>query len=59
MACSKLVTMAIYVVKQACGNDLMASVYTQYGPITNGSVKVRPDAAVRYRTIFLMVLTFT
>ena len=28
MACSKLVAMAIYVVKQACGNDILASVYT-------------------------------
>ena len=26
MACSKLEAMAIYVVKQACGNDIMASV---------------------------------
>ena len=26
MACSKLKAMAIYVVKQACGNDIMASV---------------------------------
>jgi hypothetical protein len=28
MACSKLGAMAIYVVKQACGNDIMACVYT-------------------------------
>ena len=28
MAGSKLEAMAIYVVKQACGNDIMASVYT-------------------------------
>ena len=27
MACSKLEAMAIYVVKQACGNDIMACVY--------------------------------
>ena len=27
MACSKLEAMVIYVVKQACGNDIMASVY--------------------------------
>ena len=26
LACSKLETMAIYVVKQACGNDIMPSV---------------------------------
>ena len=26
MACSKLEAMAIYVVKQACGNDILASV---------------------------------
>ena len=30
MACSKLVTMAIYVVKQACGNEIMPSVYSTY-----------------------------
>ena len=29
MACSKLEAMAIHVVKQACGNDIMASVYMQ------------------------------
>ena len=28
MACSKLEAMAIYVVKQACGNNIMACVYT-------------------------------
>ena len=27
MACSKLEAMAIYVVKQACGNEIMPSVY--------------------------------
>ena len=27
MACSKLEAMAIYLVKQACGNDKQASVY--------------------------------
>ena len=27
MVCSKLEAMAIYVVKQACGNDIMAYVY--------------------------------
>jgi hypothetical protein len=27
MACSKLEAMAIYEVKQACGNDILASVY--------------------------------
>ena len=27
MACSKLEAMAIYVVKQACGNDKLACVY--------------------------------
>ena len=27
MACSKLEAMAIYVVKQACGNDIIACVY--------------------------------
>ena len=27
MACSKFQTMAIYVVKQACGNEIMPSVY--------------------------------
>ena len=27
MACSRLEAMAIYVVKQACGNDIMACVY--------------------------------
>ena len=27
MACSKLEAMAIYVIDQACGNDIMASVY--------------------------------
>ena len=27
MACSKLEAMAIYLVKQACGNDILASVY--------------------------------
>ena len=29
MACSKLEAMAIYVVKQACGNDIMASAYVE------------------------------
>ena len=28
MACSKLEAMAIYLVKQTCGNDILASVYT-------------------------------
>ena len=27
MACSKLGAMAIYVIKQACGNEIMPSVY--------------------------------
>ena len=28
LACSKLEAMAIYLVKQACGNDIWAAVYT-------------------------------
>ena len=30
MACSKLEAMAIYLVKQACGNDILASVYITF-----------------------------
>ena len=30
MACSKLEAMAIYVVNQACGNDIMPAVYIVY-----------------------------
>ena len=30
MACSKLEAMTIYLVKQACGNDILASVYELY-----------------------------
>ena len=29
MACSKLEAMAIYVVNQACGNDIRAGLYVQ------------------------------
>jgi hypothetical protein len=29
--------------------------YTQYGPITNGSVRARSDAALRFRTILRVV----
>ena len=29
--------------------------YTQYGPITNGGITARPNAAVRYRTILRVV----
>ena len=38
MACSKFETMAIYVVKQPCGNDLMACVYLLFRPNTTFSV---------------------
>ena len=34
MACSKLEAMAIYVVKQACGNEIMPSVYSDHFNIT-------------------------
>ena len=30
MTCSKLDAMAIYLVKQACGNDILEFVYVQY-----------------------------
>ena len=32
MACSKLEAMAIYLVKQACGNDILESVYRNETP---------------------------
>ena len=31
--------------------DKTFAVYTQYGPITNGGITARPDAAICYRTI--------
>ena len=37
MACSKLEAVAIYLVKQACGNDILASVYID--PLTGTFIR--------------------
>ena len=51
MACSKLEAMAIYVVKQACGNEIMPSVYDFFLALRQWKSRPSPTISTNHNIV--------